>query len=126
METASARRSMAGAGEAMARPLRKRVERYKMRMVAIGLDLMEEDRWKTSKLYYEEEVKSYWVLQNIKKALRFYTNSSLVLQTPHVTQPDFPSPAMAKTHNFILCCQCHHRHDAELGWKTVIEIVVLG
>jgi hypothetical protein len=41
METASTRRSMAGAGEAIARPLRKRVERYEMRMLTIGLDLME-------------------------------------------------------------------------------------
>lgn len=33
METASARRSMVGAGDARARPLRKRVERYETRIV---------------------------------------------------------------------------------------------
>jgi len=32
---------------------------------------------------------------------------------------------MAKTHNFILHCQSHRRHGAELGLKTVIEIAVL-
>jgi hypothetical protein len=82
METASARRAMAGAGEAMARPPRNRVERYEMRMLAIGLDLME-GRWKSSKLYYEDEVKSCWMPQNIEIALRFIQPAAWFYK-PHI------------------------------------------